>query len=207
VLRQVKISQHCCKVLKKEPSERVQAEHDVDVIFKGLMASESRARAKNFLKRGYLFKGAKRGYLQGRPFYHCQPLAIWTDEDIWAYIERFQVPYAALYDMKYMGVDGHYHKVKRNGCLGCGTDFGYQHNHLFVLRQTHRRAWETIMRGGMAQQIRNLQRAMRQGQYTLFDSVETDELIEMQPCAFDDLDGMGGMAALKELAYDPEMGE
>ena len=61
------------------------------------------------------------------------------------------------------------------------------------------------MRAGMAQQIRNLQVTMRKGQYMLFDSVETDELIEMQPCAFDDLDGMGGMNAQKELVYDPEI--
>jgi 3'-phosphoadenosine 5'-phosphosulfate sulfotransferase (PAPS reductase)/FAD synthetase len=205
ILRNVKISQHCCKVLKKEPSEKVQAEHSVDLIFKGLMASESRSRAKNFLTRGYLFEGAERKYLKGKPFFHCQPMAIWTDDDVWAYIRRFQVPYASLYDMTYHSIDGGCHHVKRNGCLGCGTDFGYRDNHLFVLRQTHRRAWETIMRGGMAQQIRNLQWAMRQGQYTLFDTVETAELIDMQPCAFDDLDGMGGMAALKELVYDPEL--
>lgn len=41
LLRQVKFSQACCGILKKEPSELVQAEMDVDVIFKGLMASES----------------------------------------------------------------------------------------------------------------------------------------------------------------------
>ena len=33
LLRNVKISQHCCKELKKAPSERAQAEHDGDVIF------------------------------------------------------------------------------------------------------------------------------------------------------------------------------
>lgn len=44
LLRNVKISQHCCKELKKAPSERAQAEHDVDVIFKGLMGTESRTR-------------------------------------------------------------------------------------------------------------------------------------------------------------------
>jgi len=70
VLRHVRISQHCCKVLKKDPSERVQAQLGTDLIFKGLMASESRTRARNFLTRGYLFEGARRDYLDGRPFYH-----------------------------------------------------------------------------------------------------------------------------------------
>ena len=56
ILRDVKISQACCDVLKKEPSENLQAELDVDVVFKGLMAAESRSRQTNFISRGYLFK-------------------------------------------------------------------------------------------------------------------------------------------------------
>lgn len=204
ILRKVKISQHCCKALKKEPSERVQADLGIDLIFKGLMAHESRTRAKNFLTRGYLFEGAKRDYLHGAPFFHCQPLAIWTDADIWEYIHRFQVPYSSLYNMTFHTLAGGCEHVKRNGCLGCGTDFGFKNNHLFVLRQTHRRAWQTIMRAGMGEQIRNLQRAMRSGLLTIFDSVETNELIDIQPCVFDDLDGLGGTNAPDGLIYDPE---
>jgi len=66
ILRQVKISQACCDILKKEPAGRVQAGLDVDVLFKGLMAAESRSRAKNFLSRGYLFPGAAKNYLGGK---------------------------------------------------------------------------------------------------------------------------------------------
>jgi 3'-phosphoadenosine 5'-phosphosulfate sulfotransferase (PAPS reductase)/FAD synthetase len=207
VLKRVKISQMCCKILKKDPAERVQAFLGVDLIFKGLMASESRTRAKNFLTRGYLFEGKKHDYLHGNPFYHCQPLAIWTDEDIWAYIRRYQVPVSSLYAMTYYGQDGKQHCVKRNGCLGCGTDFGYKDNHLAVLRQTHRRAWDVIMRAGMGEQIRNLQRTMRSGQLSIFDSTNTEELIEFQPCVFDDLDGLGGMNSIDGLVYDPETDE
>jgi len=59
------------------------------------------------------------------------------------------------------------------------------------------------MRAGMAQEIRNLQRAMRAGQMTLFDAFETEELIEAQPCVFDDLDGLPLASA--DLVYDPEV--
>lgn len=169
------------------------------------MAAESRTRAKNFLTRGYLFEGAKKDYLQGDPFFHCQPLAIWTDEDIWSYIKRFDVPYSRLYDMTYYGQDGATHHIKRNGCLGCCTDFGYKDNHMSVLRQTHPRAWRTIMRAGMGSEIRNLQRAMRSGLLTIFDAVDTDELIDIQPCVFDDIDGMGGRVAPNGLVYDSEV--
>jgi 3'-phosphoadenosine 5'-phosphosulfate sulfotransferase (PAPS reductase)/FAD synthetase len=207
VLKQVKISQHCCRVLKKEPSEQVQAGLGVDLIFKGLMASESRTRAKNFLTRGYLFEGRKHDYLHGNPFFHCQPLAIWNDADIWEYIHRFSVPYSRLYDMTFCAQDGTRQCIKRNGCLGCGTDFGYKNNHLSVLRQTHSRAWYVIMRAGMGEQIRRLQRALRSGQLSIFDTTETKELIDMQPCAFDDKDGLGGDVYPDGLVYDPEAEE
>jgi len=205
VLRQVRISQHCCQVLKKLPAERVQAELGVDLIFKGLMASESRSRTKNFLTRGWLFEGARKPYLHGEPFYHCQPMATWTEADVWHYIERYQVSYASLYDRTFVALDGTVQRVKRNGCLGCATDFGFQNNHLYVLRQTHPSAWRAVMRAGMAQEIRNLQRAMRAGQLSLFDAFETEELIEAQPCTFDDLDGLGGWEADSGLFYDPEV--
>lgn len=82
MLRQVKISQACCDILKKEPSEKMQAELDVDVIFKGLMAAESRTRQTNFLSRGYLFESKRDHLPEGDSFWHCNPLSIWTDDDI-----------------------------------------------------------------------------------------------------------------------------
>lgn len=206
VLRQAKISQHCCSVLKKEPAERVQAGLKVDLIFKGLMASESRTRAINFLTRGHLFEGANRDYLSGRPFFHCQPMATWMEEDVWAYIRRYGVPYAPLYDMTYRALDGSTQHVRRNGCMGCATDIQFADNSLRVLRQTHPRAWESIMRAGMAQEIRNLQRARRSTpQLMLYDVFGTNELINRRPCVFDDLDGRGGVPQPGDLVYDPEI--
>jgi len=208
VLRQAKISQHCCYVLKKEPAERVQARLGVDLIFKGLMAQESRTRAINFLTRGYLFEGRQRKHLRGRPFFHCQPMAIWTETDVWDYIRRYDVPYSSLYDMTYIALDGSTRHIRRNGCLGCATDIQFADNSLRVLRQTHRRAWRVVMRQGMAGEIRNLQRALRYApQLTLFDVFSDEELIDAQPCVFDDLDGRGGMLRPEDLVYDPEVDE
>ena len=204
VLKQVKVSQHCCYRLKKQPAERTQETLGVDLIFKGLMASESRSRAINFMTRGHLF-ASKRPHAD--PFYHCQPLATWTDEDIWSYIHRYNVPYAPLYDMTYMALDGTRQKVRRNGCMGCATDLAYRDNHLRVLRQTHPAAWRVIMKKGLAEQIRNLQLALRKGhQMTIFDVFPVDELVDVQPCVFDDLDGTGGQPAPGDGdVYDPEV--
>ena len=135
--------------IKKEPSERVQAELGVDVIFKGLMAAESRTRQTNFITRGYLFE-SHRPHLGSAPFFHCNPISIWTDDDIWAYIHRFNVPYATLYDMGWTDKNGAYHKIKRNGCMGCGTDLLYPNNHMAMLRRTHPSQWRAIMANGMA---------------------------------------------------------
>lgn len=189
LLKQVKFSQACCDILKKEPSERLQAELDVDVIFKGLMAAESRTRQTNFTTRGYLFESS-REHLKGDPFWHCNPLSIWTDDDIWAYIHRFNVPYAPLYDMGWTDKNGTYHKIKRNGCMGCGTDLLYPNNHMAMLRRTHPKQWMAFMRLGLAEEIRKLRIAMNKGQISIMDVYDTDYLLEIRPCIFDRIDGV-----------------
>ena len=189
LLKQVKFSQACCDILKKEPSERVQAELDVDVIFKGLMAAESRPRQMNFVTRGYLFKSS-RPHLGGDPFWHCNPISIWTDDDIWAYIRRFNVPYSKLYDMGWTDREGKYHKIKRNGCIGCGTDLLYPNNHMSMLRRTHPKQWEIFMRRGMAAEIQKIQLAIRDRQLSLFDVYDAKDLLDIRPCIFDRVDQM-----------------
>ncbi len=194
LLRQVKFSQACCDILKKEPSERLQEQLDIDVIFKGLMAAESRPRKKNFTTRGYLFR-SHRDHLGSDPFWHCNPLSIWTDDDIWAYIKRFNVPYSSLYDRGWTDLSGKYHKIKRNGCMGCGTDLLYSNNHMAMLRRTHPKHWELYMRRGMAAEIQNIQIAMRNGQMSLFDVMGTEDLLETRPCIFD---------RVNQLVYDDD---
>ena len=204
VLRQVKISQACCDIIKKEPAEVIQAELGINLIFKGLMASESRTRAQNFLTRGYLFQGKRKNYLHGERIWHCQPLAIWTDDDIWTYIKLYNVPYSTLYDITYTGSDNCPRKISRNGCLGCATDMLFDNNHMSILRQTHPKAWHSIMSQGMAEEIRKLQLTMRKGQMGMFDLFSAKELMEIQPCVFDDLDGIGYKNG-NGLVWDPEV--
>lgn len=189
LLRQVKISQHCCKLLKKEPSEREQAAHDVDVIFKGLMADESRSRMVSFCTRGELFEGRHRDHLPaGDPFWHCNPLGIWTDDDIWEYIRRFNVPYSTLYERTWKDRKGNIRKVKRNGCFGCATGIAFADNQMAVLRQIEPRIWDRLMRGGMAQQLQNLRIARANGQLSIMDLYDAESLIDIRPCIFDSVD-------------------
>jgi len=196
LLRKVKISQACCDILKKEPSERKQAELKVDVIFKGLMAAESHSRKVSFSVRGYLFKSSRK-YID-TPFYHCNPLAIWTDDDIWEYIRKYNVPYSPLYDLTYKDNKGNTCTMKRNGCMGCFTDYGRKDSHMAVLRQTHPARWKGIMKYGMAKEIMKLRTngvIKKYARPTIIDAfagINEDELdeklkwaMEIRPCAFD----------------------
>lgn len=206
ILRQVKISQACCDVLKKMPSEKLQAELSVDVIFKGLMAAESRSRQTNFISRGYVFQSS-RPHLGDDPFYHCNPLSIWTDDDIWEYIRRFDVPVSPLYSVGWTDADGECHCIPRNGCMACGTDLLYPNNHMATLRKTHPQWWKLFMGRGMAEEIRKLQMARRNGQMTILWFMSAQEIVDQRPCAFDRIDRLvlsddtldSGM-----LEYDPE---
>lgn len=208
ILRQVKISQACCDILKKEPSEKMQAELDVDVIFKGLMAAESRTRQTNFLSRGYLFESSRDHLPEGDSFWHCNPLSIWTDDDIWEYIHRYDVPYSKLYEIGWEDENGNFHVIPRNGCMPCGTDLLYANNHLATLRRTHPKAWKVFMKAGTAAEIQKLQQAKRNGQFSVLDFIgDADYLIENRPCAFDRIDKLVMDDLTKDKGvtdYDPE---
>jgi 3'-phosphoadenosine 5'-phosphosulfate sulfotransferase (PAPS reductase)/FAD synthetase len=193
VLRKSKFSMACCDILKKEPSERLQARLNIDVVFKGLMAAESRSRKINFCTRGYLFKSSRN---HASDFYHCNPLSLWTDEDIWEYIHRFNVPYSPLYDMEYKDTAGHLCNIKRNGCMGCYTDYGRKDSHMFVMRQTHQKVWRFIMKKGMAAEIQKLRQSAQYrpnkknySRLGILDGISNDEqlawAIDNRQCAFD----------------------
>ena len=64
-----------------------------DGAFVGLRAEESRARRVLLHSRGPLFWNARRHSWQ------CCPLRDWTTQDIWAYIQAWDVPYNRAYDV------------------------------------------------------------------------------------------------------------
>lgn len=204
LLRQAKISQACCDILKKTPSKIIQRDMKVDLVFMGMMASESRRRALNFLDKGYLY-ALTHDKVGDDPVHNCNPLSIWTDEDIWDYIHRFNVPYASLYDMGWTDTNGEHHKIKRNGCIGCGTDLLFPNNHMAMMRRTHPTLWEMFMRKGMAHQIQILQIARRNGQMSLFDVYDANQLLEIRPCIFDRVDKLVLEDDTADDAFDPEL--
>lgn len=209
ILRECKFSQHCCKLLKKEPSERMQAQLGVDMIFKGLMASESHSRLTSFATRGHIF-ASHRAHITDGAFYHVNPIGLWTDDDVWGYIHRYDLDYSPLYDITYTDGNGNTQHIKRNGCMMCGTDIQFRDNHLAVLRQTHPKAWASCMEQfGYREQLYKLFK--RKKNMNIFDSFADEgtsarlidkfgnvsTLFDYRPCAFDefgeliDLSGTG----------------
>lgn len=217
-LRKCKFSQHCCKLLKKEPSERMQAQLDVDMMFKGLMASESHMRMMSFATRGHIFASSRK-HIKDGPFYHVNPLSLWTDDDVWAYIHRYKLDYSPLYDILYTSSDGTIKHIERNGCIMCGTDIQFKDNHLSILRQTHPKAWEVCMEHfGYRQQLYELFRDKKS--LNILDSFtengtrarlinrfgDRKTLFDQMPCAFDEFSELVNLEGTGlNSEYDAEM--
>jgi 3'-phosphoadenosine 5'-phosphosulfate sulfotransferase (PAPS reductase)/FAD synthetase len=176
----VPISSACCTFLKERPSIKIQKRLGVDGVFLGIMASESRRRMFNFLEHGEFY------YPKTQKVWKVHPLAIWTDDDVWAYHRKHNVPYAALYDMGYTNEYGRFVSHKRNGCMWCGMDIKYPDNHLSIMRHTHPKAWRTAMiKMGLGEVFLEIHRALDR-QHDLFASqIPVEEYLEQFPCAFD----------------------
>jgi len=203
LIRNVKTSNHCCSILKKEPSEKKQAELGIDVIMKGLMAEESHSRMLSFATRGYIFKSHRP---HAPEFYHVSPLSIWRDEDIWEYIYRYKVPYSSLYDIEYTNSKGEVCFIKRNGCVGCCTDISFRDNHMSVLRQTHPKRWEQQMKSGLGDQLMNLYKYKGNGRINYLSIARNiNDAIDMRPCAFDDLGERIISDEITSSEYDSEV--
>lgn len=93
-------SHHCCKYFKKLPSDDYVKESGRYPII-GTLAEESQLRLNSWVRHGCnMFDGKK---IQSRP------LSIWTESDIWDYINLYNIDICSLY------YNGH----KRTGCFCC----------------------------------------------------------------------------------------
>ncbi len=93
----------CCRVRKVEPNQR--ALETVDVWITGLRRDQSSVRASTPRAANYGALGAPQTKVK------LCPLADWTDEQVWDYIRRHDVPYNRLYDKGYKSI----------GCEICST--------------------------------------------------------------------------------------
>lgn len=99
---QYDISDFCCRELKKNPFMRFEKETGLHPII-GTMADESLMRQTQYIRRGgcNTFDNGK---------IESTPLAIWTESDIWQYINQTGLRIADVYAKG----------AKRTGCMFCG---------------------------------------------------------------------------------------
>lgn len=122
-----KVSEKCCDVMKKRPAYRYHKETG-RCPYIGTRADESDIRADKFNEIG------ENDFTKKIPT--SAPLSIWTDDDIWAYIRRYDLPYSKAYDMGY----------KRTGCMFCMFGIMGERDRFLKLKATHPRQWEYCMR-------------------------------------------------------------
>jgi 3'-phosphoadenosine 5'-phosphosulfate sulfotransferase (PAPS reductase)/FAD synthetase len=97
------VSEKCCYILKKKPFRDYERETG-ELPILGTMAGESRIR-----QQAYIHRGGCNSFKENHE--SCNPLSIWTEQDIWDYIHRFNIRYCPLYDER---------GCNRTGCMFCG---------------------------------------------------------------------------------------
>lgn len=124
----LKITDTCCHHLKKVPMKKWDKVNGIKGHFMGVRVAESQSRRMAALQRGFLY------YSTDHSQWLCNPLGPWTDADVWAYLERFDM--TKLFPRGKAG----------SGCVNCA--FGAhlyleqdQPNPLQLLWVTDRRKW------------------------------------------------------------------
>jgi len=120
-----KISPQCCTVMKKRPFHIYEKETGLSPII-GTMVTDSSLRKRSYLKNGCNV------FINGKEM--SRPMSIWTTEDVWEYIKKFNVPYSSIYDMGYV----------RTGCMFCmfGAHLEKHPNRFELMKDTHPKQYD-----------------------------------------------------------------
>ena len=120
-----RMSRWCCDAYKESKPEPGQK------LILGVRASESKRRAKDWSEVSTHQKSKADSIL---------PIFKWSDEDVWDYIKKYNVPYSELYDEGF----------KRLGCIGCPmattekrtVEFKRWPKYKAAWRKTAQRVWD-----------------------------------------------------------------
>jgi phosphoadenosine phosphosulfate reductase len=97
------MQEYCCHIRKVGPNDEALA--TLDVWYTGLRRDHSENR-KETAKASYV-----QGPKMGQQILKIAPLADWTEEAVWDYIKKNDLPYNRLYDQGYSSI----------GCIICST--------------------------------------------------------------------------------------
>jgi 3'-phosphoadenosine 5'-phosphosulfate sulfotransferase (PAPS reductase)/FAD synthetase len=113
-------SEQCCNAIKKKAFKEYEKKTGNKPII-GMMAAESSYREQQYLETGC------NAFNLGRP--QSQPIAFWTEKDIWDYLNTYKIPYSKIYDMG----------ETRTGCMFCmfGVHLEKEPNRFQRMATTH----------------------------------------------------------------------
>ena len=123
-----RVSSYCCNRLKKDPMKTYAKIHKCAPIM-GIMASESNLREKTYVTQGSC------NVLTGK---HVKslPLPIWTEQDVWDFINKYNIPIAEIYQKG----------AKRTGCMFCGYGCQFKdHNSLQMVYELYPKWYDKFM--------------------------------------------------------------
>ena len=159
----IPISSKCCYVMKKTPAKKYEKETGRKPIL-GTMAEESALRRQSWIKSGCNAFDSKRPT--------SQPMSFWTEQDVYHYIKKYDVPYCSVYGdiqikPKNDAVPGQINLIdflgdyeaedvlettgeNRTGCIFCmfGCHLEKEPNRFQRLKETHPRQYEYCIGGG-----------------------------------------------------------
>ncbi|MGD9577554.1 MAG: phosphoadenosine phosphosulfate reductase family protein [Syntrophorhabdus sp.] len=135
-----KISDKCCDIMKKNPSEKYEKETGSHPII-GNTAEESLKRTQDYLRFGC------NAFEAERPI--SRPLGFWTDNDILEYIVTHNLSYAKVYGEIRQDKDGKWYTTgaQRTGCMFCmfGVHLEPNPNRFERMKYTHPAQWRYCM--------------------------------------------------------------
>ena len=122
---QFNITNKCCDILKKEPMERFKKESGLSPII-GTTISEGGYRLQSWLSNGC-------NIIDSSNKDTSRPISIWTNDDIWEYIKRYDIKYCSIYNDTDI-VQGE----SRTGCIGCAFGSHLEVSNLFEMNRFER---------------------------------------------------------------------
>ena len=173
----------CCYHLKKAPMKKAMKEHGWDLVIDGVTMAESRQRYFTLKDtNGYR-------YNKGWDCHKLSPIADWTPDDVWDYIQANNLPYNAYYDkeleddLRYTkrGIRSKgFYRCLRVGCWSCTIPLKYESNWTTHLRTFYPRQYQLILKKGLAQLL------LDEGKNCeIYRNLTAEWISEYRPCYFD----------------------
>lgn len=148
------VSEECCAKIKHIPmgmqiDKFISEGNPMQVNYTGLRAAESRTREQQVKRDNVVY------YSKSWKSLRVNPIAFMSDEMVWEYTEKYNVPYCDIYDMVVYYEDVYdninedeYHKVyykPRIGCMPCLIRASGGSSYLYFLRKYYPKYYRFLM--------------------------------------------------------------